>query len=217
MSPHSQRRDIQLVNLIGRVIRRLRAKPHTLRASNWDHPDGLNVSAINSAAAHLGIGPIFAIGEASDWVSWPNLPADHPQNQLKVDCLTVFHPDGSRHEIRKLNGQLEDYTDLPITETIARLEAWIELASETTSNRIDSDSNTVEPASAADHQKPNIPENDQGKAKTIGEVVALVNSKWDRKVSERTIRIWFEDGTVKRYMQGKLYIFSLSDLDAATR
>jgi hypothetical protein len=66
--------------------------------------------------------------------------------------------------------------------------------------------------------QPSIPEIDQGKAKTIEGVVAYVKEQWNREVNEKTIRNWFKpNGTVRNYRQGRLYVFSISDLDAATK
>ncbi len=115
-----------LADLIGRVIRRLKAKPDQIRCYIWDSPESLDVSGINSAAAELGIGPIFTIGEAPPWWSWPNLPPDHPNNQLKIECLTIHHPDGTEFDIHRFGNELGDQSSLTTTETIARLEAWLE-------------------------------------------------------------------------------------------
>ncbi|MSR59848.1 MAG: hypothetical protein EXS05_19790 [Planctomycetaceae bacterium] len=119
-----------LADLIGRVIRRLKAKPDLLRGYIWDTPDTLNMSGINAAAQSIGMGPILAIGEAPAWWTWPNLPQDHPKNQLKIECLTVYHPDGTEYRIRRTGGELDDSSSLPVTEIVARLEAWERKATE---------------------------------------------------------------------------------------
>ncbi|MEK6263010.1 MAG: hypothetical protein AABP62_30895 [Planctomycetota bacterium] len=113
-----------MIDLIGRVVRRLKAKPNLLRSYDWDHSETLNVSGINSAAAAIGLGPIFAVGDAPDWAHAPNLPLDHPVNQRRIPCLTVYHPDGNEHRVRRTGGLLDDQSSLPVDETIARLDAW---------------------------------------------------------------------------------------------
>ncbi len=117
-----------LVTLIERTIRRLKAKSELLRAYLWEHPAGLNAAEINRVAATIPVGPIFAIGEAADWARAPNLPDDHPINTAMIECLTVFHPDGTKYAIHRTGGMLDDTSCLPVDETIARLEAWRQCA-----------------------------------------------------------------------------------------
>jgi hypothetical protein len=118
----------ELSTRIGRVVRRLQAKPDLLRGYHWDHPDTLDVTGINAAADALGIGPIFAIGEASVWWSWPNLPPDDPRNQVKAECLTVRHPDATEYQIQRYQSELRDHSSLPVAEVIASLRAWAKRA-----------------------------------------------------------------------------------------
>lgn len=121
-----------LAEMLRRIVRRLQAKPDLLRGYQWDHPEILNVTEVNARAGVLGLGPIFMIGDAPDWVCAPNLPADHPANTKRIECLIVRHPDGTEFRIRRTGGQLDDSSTLPTTETIARLEAWIERAANVT-------------------------------------------------------------------------------------
>jgi hypothetical protein len=121
-----------LAEMLRRVVRRLQATPDLLRGYQGDHPESLNVTEINAQARVLGLGPIFMVGDAPDWVSAPNVPADNPVDTERIECLIVRHPDGSEFRIRRTGGQLDDSSTLPAAETIARLEAWIERAAGST-------------------------------------------------------------------------------------
>lgn len=58
---------------------------------------------------------------------------------------------------------------------------------------------------------------DQGKARTHADIVEFVKNRFNREVGTRTIQNHLSDGTVRNYRQGKLYVFSISDLDTATK
>ena len=118
------------VELLNRVIRRLKFRPETLQKGKWKHAEALNPHEINAAAKSLGLGPILEVGQAPDWAKMPNLPPDHPANTRTIESLTVYHPDGSKYRVRRDAGMLDDSSGFPIAEIIARLEAWSKFADE---------------------------------------------------------------------------------------
>jgi len=102
--------------------------PDLISGSTWDHPDTLNVSGINEAARTLGIGPVFEIGDAPAWWNWPNLPAEHPNNQVRVERLTVFAADGlAPLDILRFKHELQSgrKTAKAISKAVvSRLKGW---------------------------------------------------------------------------------------------
>lgn len=121
----------ELTELLDEVIERLEHNPSIVRDKIWDMPETLNVSGINEAAQQIGIGPIFEIGDADPKWSWPNLPKDDPNNQVRLDRLTVFTPTGNAFDVclfvNPETGLREIWSDskIPPSRAISRrLQYW---------------------------------------------------------------------------------------------